>query len=217
MAIKNIYYQFEWCFGEMDSIADFEKWIGEIRSELAQQVATARQLAVAFSESYIQLTRHDQVNRLETLKSRIDREVEDVERMESAAQTGYVKGTMFNSGFAFAFGSFLMHSIGHKHPLRIGAQMAGSVLSKTVSFDNVLIGIGKEGIPKDVTVVPVSRLARESNRSESEVEANLKRDGYLLMTPQVFTQALDKVKSEILDGSLSLPIKISEITKRITR
>lgn len=201
----------------MDSIADFEKRIGEMRSELAQQVATARQLAFAFSESYIQLTRHDQVNRLETLKSRIDREVEDVERMESAAQTGYVKGTMLNSGFAFAFGSFLMHSIGHKHPLRVGAQMAGSALSKTVPFGNVLIGIGKEGIPKDVTVVPVSCLARESNRSESDVKASLKYNGYLLMTLEGFTQALEKVKSEILYGSFSLPIKISEITKLITR
>lgn len=217
MAIKNIYYQFEWCFGEMDSIADFEKWIGEMRSELAQQVTTVRQLAFAFSENYIQLTRHDQVNRLETLKSRIDREVEDVERMESAAQTGYVKGTMLNSGFAFAFGSFLMHSMGHKRPLRIGAQMAGVALSRKVPFNNVLIGIEKQGIPKDVTVIPVSRLSRESNRSESEVKRSLKYDGYLLMTPGVFTQALEKVKSEILDGSLSLPIKISEITKRITR
>jgi len=188
-----------------------------MRSELAQQVATVRQLAFAFSENYIQLTRHDQVNRLETLKSRIDREVEDVERMESAAQTGYVKGTMLNSGFAFAFGSFLMHSIGHKHPLRIGAQLAGSALSRETPFGTVLIGIGKRGIPEDMRVMPISHLARESKIGEADVEASLKHVGYLLMTLGVFTQALEKVKSEILDGSLSLPIKISEITKRITR
>ena len=201
----------------MEGIADFEKWIREICSELEQQQDTARQLAATFVENNMQLIRHDQVARLEVLKYRINSEVEDIERMESAAQTGYAKGTLLDSGLTFIFGSLFMNAIGRKDSLEIGAQMAGSVLSKTVSFDNVLIGIGKEGIPKDVTVVPVSRLARESNRSESEVEANLKRDGYLLMTPQVFTQALDKVKSEILDGSLSLPIKISEITKRITR
>jgi len=95
--------------------------------------------------------------------------------------------------------------------------MAGSVLSKTVPFGTVLIRIGKEGIPEDVKVIPVSRLARESKRSKSDVVASLKRNGYLMMTLQVFTQALDKTKSEILSGSLYLPIKISEITKPITR
>ena len=78
-------------------------------------------------------------------------------------------------------------------------------------------GIGQKGIPEDVKVIPVSRLARESKRSELDIVASLKRNGYLMMTLQVFTQALDKTKSEILDGSLSLPIKISEITKQIIR
>ena len=94
--------------------------------------------------------------------------------------------------------------------------MAGSVMSKTVPFGNVLIDIGKEGIPEDVRVIPISRLARESNRSELEVKTSLTHDGYLLMTTEVFTQVLDKTKSEILDVSFPLPIKISE-TKQITR
>ncbi len=201
----------------MEAIADFKKWIREMRSELVQKVGTARQLALALDESNMRLIQHDQVVRLEVLKSRINEEVEDIKWMEAAAQTGYVRGTLLNSGLTFIFGSLFMNAIGRKDSLKIGAQMAGSVLSKTVPFGTVLIGIGKEGIPEDVKVIPVSRLARESNRSESEVKTSLKHDGYLLMASEVFTQALNKTKSEILDGSLSLPIKISEITKRITR
>lgn len=201
----------------MEGIADFEKWVGEIRSELVQQQNTARRLAVAFTETDTRLVRHDQVARLGVLKSRINKEVEDIERMEAAAQTGYTEGTLLGSGFTLVFGSLLMHSIGRKDSLKLGVQMAGSVLSKTVPFGNVLIRIGKEGIPEDVKVIPVSRLARESNISESEVKTSLKHGGYLLMASEVFTQALDRVEREILDGSLSLPIKISKITKRITR
>ena len=201
----------------MEGIADFEKWVGEMRSELVQQVGTARRLAVTFVESNMRLIRHDQVSRLEILRSRINSEVEGVEQMESAAQIGHTKGTLLNSGLTFALGSLFMNAIGRKDSLEIGAQMAGSTLSRKVPFGTVLIGIGKKGIPEDVKVIPVSRLARDSKKSESDVKASLKQDGYLLMTLQMFTQALDRVKREILDGSLSLPIKISEITKRITR
>lgn len=201
----------------MEAIADFKKWIREMRSELVQKVGTARRLALALDESNMRLIQHDQVARLEVLKSRINEEVEDIERMEAAAQTGYARGTLLDSGLTFIFGSLFMNAIGRKDSLEIGAQMAGSVLSKTVPFGTVLIGIGKEGIPEDVKVIPVSRLARESKKGESDVVASLKRNGYLMMTLQVFTQALDKTKSEILDGSLFLPIKISEITKQITR
>lgn len=201
----------------MEAIADFILWIETIRSELGQQVIAAKKLAVTFNERNIQLIRYDQISRLEALKYRINKEVESVKQMESAAQTGYTKGTLLNTGLTFAIGSIFMHSIGRKDSLGIGAQMAGSVLSKTVPFGTVLIRIGKEGIPEDVKVIPVSRLARESKRSKSDVVASLKRNGYLMMTLQVFTQALDKTKSEILDGSLSLPIKIGEITKQITR
>ena len=201
----------------METIAGLKKWIGEMRSELIQQGGTARRLTLAFDESNMRLIQHDQVARLEVLKSRINKTVEELERMESAAQTGYTEGILLNSGLTFIFGSLSMKAIGRKDSLKLGVQMAASVLSKTVPFGNVFIGIGKEGIPEDVRVILVSHLARESKRSESDVKASLKQDGYLLMAPQMFTQALDRVKREILDGSLSLPIKISEITKRITR
>ncbi len=200
----------------MEDIADFEKWVGEMCSELIQQVGTARRLTLAFDESNMRLIQHGQIACLEVLKFTINKKVEELERMESAAQTGYTRGTLLDSGLTFIFGSLFMSAIGRKDSLEIGVQMAGSTLSRKVPFGTVLIGIGKEGIPEDVKVIPVSRLARESNRSESEVKTSLKHDGYLLMASEVFTQALNKTKSEILGGSLSLPIKISEITKRIT-
>ncbi len=95
--------------------------------------------------------------------------------------------------------------------------MAGSVLSREVPFGTVLITIDKQGIPEGVKVVSISRLARESNISESEVEKSLKHDGCLLMTPKAFAKVLERVDSEILNGSVSLPLGIDEFTKQISK
>ena len=64
-------------------------------------------------------------------------------------------------------------------------------------------------------IIPVSCFARELNKTEAEVEASLKGNGYLLMTPEVFAKILEKVEREILDGSVSLPMAIDEVIKRI--
>lgn len=50
--------------------------------------------------------------------------------------------------------------------------------------------VEKEGLSGDISIVPVSRLARESNKIEPEVEVSLQHDGYLLMAPEKFTKVL---------------------------
>jgi len=199
----------------METIADFIQLIIVMRSELEQQVVALKKLAVIFAEGNVQLIRHGQVTRLRILESRIMGEVENIKRMESAAQMGSTKGALLGGGVAFIIGSLFMAARGRKDAAHVGARMASSVLNRKVPFGTVLMVIGKEGIPEDVKVVSISRLARESSRSESEVVANFKNNGYLSMTPETLTHVLDKVERGILDGSLSLPINIDELTKHI--
>ena len=199
----------------MGTIADFEKWIGMMRSELGQQVIALEKLSVAFVENDIQLIRHDQVARLRILKARIMREVEDIERMETTAQRGANTQALLGGAAVLTLGSIFSAAKGRKDALNIGARMAGSVLSRKVPFGTVLIAVGKGGLPDDSKIIPLSRLARESNRSESEVETSLKYGGYLLMTPDTFAKVLDKVECGILDGSVSLPIDIDEFSKQV--
>ena len=186
-----------------------------MRSELGQQVIAVKRLAVTFAEGDIQLVRHDQVTCLGTLKSRIMREVEDIKRMESAAQTGSDKGALLGGVIAFALGSLFAAARGRKDVPQFGARLAGSILSRAVPFGTVLIVAKKGGLPEDMKVIPLSRLARELNKSESEVEASLKHDGYRLMTPKTFAKVLDKMECGILDGSVSLPIVIDRIIEQI--
>lgn len=76
--------------------------------------------------------------------------------------------------------------------------------------------LGNEnGLDTLLVGISVSRLARESNSSESEIKAGLKHDGYLLMTPEQFAELLDKVEQAVLNGSSSLPINIDKLNKQI--
>ncbi len=195
----------------METIADFEKWIEIMSCELGQQVAAIKQLMVAFAESNIQLIRHDQVTRLGLLRAIIMQEVENIKRIESAAQSGSIKGVWFESGAKFVIGSLLAASSG-RDPLDTGMGMVESVLSKKVPYGTILIAIHEKGLPDDLKIVPVSRFARESNKTESEVETDWKHDGSLLMSPEKFAELLDKVEREILDGSYSLPVGIDRLS-----
>ena len=215
MSVKTIDCYFDWRIRKMESIADFEKWIETARSELGQQTIVIRQLAFAFAKCDVQLVRRDQVALLRILKSRITEEVENLKRIESAAQMGSNDAILLSSGAAFALGSLFAAASGRKDAIHIGARMASSVLSKKVPFGTILITIDTQGIPEGVKVISVSRLARESNMSEPDVEKNMKNDGYLPMTPEEFAKFLERVDSEILNGSVSLPTSVDEVIKRI--
>jgi hypothetical protein len=70
-------------------------------------------------------------------------------------------------------------------------------------------------LPEDVTIVPVSKLARDTNRSEAAVRESLQNRGYLLLVPQVFVALVDSVKSRVLDGSLCLPLGADRIAREL--
>ena len=199
----------------METVADFEKWIETMSSELGQQVIAVKRLAIAFTEDDIQLIRYEQVARLRILRSRIMAEVESIKQIESTAQMWASKGVLLNGAVAFAVGNLFMATKGRQDAFDIGAQMAREVLGKKAPFGTVFIVIGKEGIPEDVRAISVSRLARESNRSESEIEVGLRHDGHLLVAPEQFDQFSDGVERAVFDGSLSLPISIDRLNRRI--
>ena len=197
----------------METIASFEELIQAIRLELRGQAVAVKELAVAIAESEKQIDRRDQISRLGILKSRVIREIKDIERMELAAQSSDNNITLFGRApAAFTFYILLANAIGLKNAPQFGLKSMLSTLVREKPFGTVLIAVGKGDLPDDLTVIPVSRLARESNRNESEVEDSLKSDGYLLMTPEQFAELLDKVKCGILDGSYFLPIGIDRLS-----
>ena len=197
----------------METIASFEELIQTMRSELGEQRIATQELAVAIEESERQIVRRDQVTRLRILRSRIMREVKDIERMELAAQYSATKRALFGGApAAFTFGSLLADAIGLKNAPQFGVKLMLSTLARENPFGTVLIAVGRGGLPEDLKIIPLSLWARDSKRKELEVKDSLKYEGYLLMTPRQFAELLDKVESGILDGSYSLPVGIDRLS-----
>ena len=67
------------------------------------------------------------------------------------------------------------------------------------------VAVGPKGIPDDVRTVSLSRVARETGRTESEVRAALESRGYRIMMPDEFLRLLEELKEKVLGGTASLP------------
>ena len=178
----------------METIVDLSTRVKQLSLEVEQQTVAISELAVSFADGTQWQIRSDQAILLRSLKTRIMWEVENIRRMELAAQSRDNNITLFGKApTAFILGSLYTAATRHKDAYKTGVKIASSVLSKKIPFGMVLIGIGKEGLPEDLKIIPASRFARESNKTEPEVETSWKHDGYLLMTPEQFAELVDKV------------------------
>jgi hypothetical protein len=135
--------------------------------------------------------------------------------MESAACTAFNEGKLATGLLTFAAGSIAAAATGRRSPLSVGANLAKSALDKKSPFGTVMVAIDKQGLPHDVQVVPVSRLARESNTDEIHIVKSLESSGCLLMDPDTFGKLLDNIEHKILDGSMSLPACVDELAREL--
>ena len=67
------------------------------------------------------------------------------------------------------------------------------------------VAVGPKGIPDDVLTGSLSRVARESGRTESEVRAAFEGRDYRIMMPDEFLRLLDELKDKVLGGTATLP------------
>jgi len=69
----------------------------------------------------------------------------------------------------------------------------------------VVVAVGSKGIPDDVRTVSLSRVARETGRTESEVRAALESRDYRIMMLDEFLRLLEELKEKVLGGTATLP------------
>lgn len=144
---------------------------------------------------------------MDALRTRVAQEAAAIRRMETLASLSFNKATLLSGIGLFAIGSLAaagLHT--QEHPLSVGAKLAAKSLSHTKPFGTVVVTLGPSDVPDDVNLVPVSQWARESRRSEAEIVAALKGRGHVLMTPETFSNLLDRLQDRVLKGSLTLPV-----------
>lgn len=196
----------------MESITTCGQYVEALCCQAREQAAVLEPLGEVFAQEAKRLVRYDQAVCLRWLKARVLHEVDDIQRMETAASYGFTKATLITGMTKLALGGLAAAVVRNRHALSIGAYLAESDLTRTSPFGKVMVAVGRGGLPDDVEVISLSRLARKSDKLESDIEAALQTHGYLLMTPDVFSRVLTELERRVLNGSLSLPVTSDQLS-----
>lgn len=199
----------------METTGEFNLSLKELQCQLRWQKATVEELGPVLDKCAKGVLRHDQAVSLDDLKVKIMTEADDARMMETVASNEFNKRKLTRGITGFAAGALFAAMAGQSNPLSKGVSILQSALDQKAPFDTVLVAIGKQGLPEDVTVVPLSSLARGSNRSESQIREALQKRGYLVMALQTFAMLIENLKPKVLDGSISLPLSIEKIANKL--
>ena len=198
----------------MESMNTYRLRVEVLRYRVRANVDSLDALKEVLIEKAEHVHRHDQAYRIDVLRERVAQEVSDIQRMETAASYGFAKGTFIVGLANFGIGSALALAYrSEEHPLAIGATLAQTAFEMNRPFGTVVVAVGPGGVPDDVKVVPLSQWAREQHKTESEIVTKLEAGDYRVMTPERFSIVLNKLKSEILKGSLALPAAASSLER----
>jgi hypothetical protein len=171
-------------------------------------------LTELFAEEAKRLSKEDEASRLRALYHAVVEQLEQVKRNEGSANYAQSQVNLEVSVIALAMSAGRTMVSKNNRLSRISDSLK-SVSIKKLPFGNVRVCIGPKGLPDAVEVISISRLARESNRLESDVINELQKRGYLLLSKEAFSLLIDKLVDDVREGRLCLPIsgeKLSEFT-----
>ena len=185
-----------------------------LQKKATQLVSVAESLTILFDQEKIRLKRKAKVTYLKLLHSAILQRVERERDTEISASINHKKVKLVGS--VIGIGMRIAAQSTNKKILAAGNSVLKEFTSEKRTFKTVLIRILTKGLPDGVDVVCISRLGQESNQSEVEVINQLKKDGCLLLSEESFSQLIDKLAEEILEGRLTLPVNVQILSQILT-
>jgi len=190
----------------MESVMAYRQRIEELRSEARALWDALGDLDKAFAREAERLRRHDQAQCLDGLKERVTQEITEIHYTESSASCSFTEGKLIGGLIKFAGGAAIA-AVSHskEYSLSVGAKLAQDEFARTKPFGTVAVAVGPGGVPDDVQVIAISKLARNQSLPESAIRTAVEAKGYRLMTQESFFNTLDKLKDSILKGTQSLP------------
>jgi len=200
----------------METMSSYCQTIETLCVQARELVTALKSMAEVFAQEAVRLFRHDQVTRLRELRARVLHKANNIEREETAASYGATKASLSIGTAMLALGGLAAVATHNRRPLSFGAHLSKTYLSKDVPFGTVRVAIGPGGLPDNVILIPLSRLSRESGKTEPDVEAALKAAGYLPMTSEAFSRFMNDLEGKVLDGSMSLPMTLEQISSGLT-
>jgi hypothetical protein len=197
-------------------MADLMSRIVEVK-DLQRQAARLRSTALflisLFDEEEQWLDRIDEASRLEINRAYIDQQLLQVRRSEASKQYSHNQvDTVSTLGGFFVKNILKQVSKGSRLSTFIDRAYE-SASNKEHPYGNVLVRIGPEGLPDDVKAISISQLARESNRTETEVINDIQGRDQLLLDEISFHLLIEMLVDDVLGGRRRLPISLKQIAE----
>lgn len=199
----------------MEGIKTHHTNLKALHSRLRRLTSSALSLAAVLAEQADRLGHWDEASCLKTSYLLIKQQLEQVKRSEDAASYGRSHANLAVSLGGLAVGGLIKMASRNEQLSAFADSLLDGLGNKERPFGLVLICIGPKGLPDGVEVVSISRLARDSNRDESEVIVTLRESGNLLLSEKAFSLLIDRLIEDVREGRLRLPVsreKLSEIT-----
>jgi len=198
----------------MESITPSHTCPKNLRCQARHLTSVVLSLINLFAQEARRLSRKDEASRLEGLCSSIRQQLYCVKSSEDAASYGNSQASLLISLGGLAVSGAIKMVSKDKQLSAVSDHLLKKLAGKQSPFGMVLVCIGPKGLPDGVEVVSISRLARESDRDESEVINKLQQRGCRLFSEKAFSLLIDRLIDGVLEGRLLLPIsaeKLSEI------
>lgn len=200
----------------MESLTPNSAYLKNLRHQARKLAAASLSLSNLFAQEAVRLDRGDQASRLEALYFSIRQQLDGAKRNEDAASCADSEVNLKVSLGKLVVGGAIKMVSENKRLLAFSDYLLKGLGGEQRPFGTVLICVGPRGMPDDVQVVSVSRLARESNREESEVINELRIRGCLLFSEEAFSLLINRLTHDVREGRLSLPISTEKLTETKT-
>ena len=190
----------------MEGLTPYITILKNLGDQARKLTSTGLSLTKLLTEEASRLSRRDEASRLKALYFSIRQQLDWVKRSEDTAKYGYSQANLIVSLGGLAVSGIIKMVSENKQLSTFSDHLLTSLTSKRPPSGRVLVCVGPKGLPDDVGVVSISRLARESNREEPQVINGLRKGGYLLFDGKAFSLLIDKLINDIQEGQLYLPI-----------
>lgn len=196
----------------MESLKSYYVDLEKLRTQATKLAKDASSLASIFAEEANRLHREEEVLQLEALRSSIMDRLKQERRLEDALSVGHSETSLTISAGRLATGIAIKLISKNKQLTAFSDSLLKKPSDKQPPFGNVFVCIGPKGMPDDAGVVSVSKLARESNRAESQVVNDFIELGCLLLSGEAFFLLTAKLINDVKEGRLLLPISLEKLS-----
>ncbi len=200
----------------MEDLTAYITQVNNLQLQAMQLTSTCLSLDVLFAEEAKSLDRHDQIILLRELSSFVSQQMIEVKQTENVSSYVESKANLTLSWLQFAAGGILKMTSSSKPLQALADDLLINPLYEKRPFGKVLVRIGPKGVPEDVVIISVSRLARESHRKEAQVIEKMRSQGYLLLSEEAFSLLITNLMDRIQKGNLVLPVASSQLAELTT-